>query len=125
LSELVECKKVHGNTLGDDFVKGIKKGREDLEAHYMNMFYLFGDIFCIGGDLTRNDFIVSICNGKNVSDVISQNMEALMITILEMGCGKDWPEYLSSDEYQTWLMGRSSRENTHGNFKKPVSLVCQ
>ena len=77
------------------------------------------------GDLTRNDYIVSICNGKNVSDVISQNMEALMITILEMGCGKDWPEYLSSDEYQTRLLGRSSRENTHGNFKKPVSLACQ
>ena len=122
--ELIESKKLNKDILGAEFVEGIRKGREDLAPHYLNMFYLFGDIFCVEKKMMKSDFILSIQNGANVSDLITQNMEALMMTILEIGCGKDWPEYLEGDDYQMWLMERGTKENAHGNLKKPVSLSC-
>ena len=49
-----------------------------------------------------------IAKGNNVSDLITPNMEALMRTIIMMGCAKDWPTYLNSSEYKKW------HDNHHG-----------
>ena len=51
--------------------------------------------------------IRKIASGINISDVITENMEAFMRTILTVGCSHDWPNYLKSEEFQEWNINQS------------------
>ena len=50
-----------------------------------------------------------IAGGEKVSSLITMNMEAMMRTIIYIGCSKDWPNYLNSKEYLEW---KQSNEKT-------------
>jgi len=95
------------------------KGRNELPVHYMNMFYFFGDYFCSDSHTKREKFVDCILKEKHLNDLITVNMEALMVTVLHTGCGNDWPAYLNSKTYNDWLTIKDGGKN-----HKPVSVFA-
>ena len=57
-----------------------------------------------------------IAGGEKVSSLITMNMEAMVRTIIYIGCSKDWPNYLNSKEYLEW---KQSNEKTKTASQKP------
>lgn len=86
--------------------------------HYLRMFYYFGPIFCFDKEAKRYGFIRTVSQGVQVTKLVSVTMEALMRTIVEIGCAETWPRYMDSDAYKDWKNG------TGGGGNKPVSS-CQ
>jgi len=117
LSELIDDKKETSNFFGKDVADAIMEGQNKESIHYMNMFYFFGDFFCSESQTKREKFVDCLLKGKLLDDLITVNMEALMVTVLHTGCGNDWPEYLNSKAYNDWLTVKDG-----GRKHKPVSL---
>lgn len=106
--------------LEEGFAEAVKLGRQEGGVHYMRMLAYFGDIFCYVDNIRRFKFQTSIASGVSVSNAITVNMEAIMRTIIVVGCGKDWPDYLKSPDYINWKQNTTESTNC-GN--KPVSFV--
>ena len=87
--------------LGVDFCREIAKGRQATKM-YFHLVLEFGDIYSTIPIRKGTGLKNLIAKGNNVSDLITPNMEALMRTIIMMGCAKDWPTYLNSSEYKKW-----------------------
>lgn len=94
-------KAKHG--LGKKFASGLAQGRKKGNKAYEKMFFLFGDIFQLELRNNRKNFIQSVADGAELSKLITVNMEALMVTILETGCRTDWPAYFDGKAYLEWV----------------------
>lgn len=88
----------------------------------MRMFLYFGDIFCFDSSIKRTSFVELMAKGGKISTAITAKMEAFMRTIIEVGCGKDWPEYLKSPELKAWKEKEATKRPSEPN-KKPVSYA--
>ena len=117
-SELIDDKKETSSFFGKDFAKALMEGRNKESIHYMNLFYFFGDFFCSESQTKKEKFVDCILKDKQLNELITVNMEALMVTVLHTGCGNDWPEYLDSKAYKDWLTVKEGGRNP-----KPVSIV--
>ena len=105
----------------DTFAVKIMEGRNEGIKEYMSMFYWFGDIFS-HEDMNRREMMRRIAEGKQkITDIITGNMEAFMLTVLETGC-TDWENYMNSEDYQKWKK-KSDMRQFYGNnkFRRPVS----
>ena len=96
----------------------------------MKTLVTFGYIFCGSKLPQRTDIPTAIKNGVKINDVMTLNMEALMRTILDTGCRRDWPGYLNSSEYKNWFKQQHGTERKSKgkrkqsvDIKKPVSVM--
>ena len=103
-SELIDDKKETSTFFSKDFADALMEGRNKESIHYMNLFYFFGDFFCSESQTKREKLVDCILKDKLLDDLISVNMEALMVTVLHTGCGNDWPEYLNSKAYNDFAV---------------------
>ena len=92
----------------DKMIIGMKNQKE-----YAKVLLTFGNIF-LKRNLTPS---TSICNlivrGEKICKLMTTNMEAMMRTIIYIGCSKDWPNYLNSKEYLEWVSSNKEKiENT-------------
>lgn len=109
----------------EEFSTKIKEGSENNNVHYFNMLYHFGDIYAGKKHYKREEFLKDIVHHKiYVSTLITGNMEALMCTILEVGCWNDWREYLESDKYKQWEAKCLEIPDNKKKPMKPVSGLC-
>ena len=98
------------------------KGRQAGGAQFTNMILLFGDIFCTNTSITRENWTRTIHRAElTVSEMIPVNSEALMITILETGCRKDWPAYWQA--FGEWEQHKNDPNIDREKLKKPVSKM--
>ena len=101
--------------LGKKFASGLAQGRKKGNKAYEKMFFLFGDIFQLELRNNRKNFIQSVADGAELSKLITVNMEALMVTVLETGCRTDWPAYFDGKAYLEWVAKGKKKKG------KPVS----
>ena len=92
----------------DKMIVGRKNQKE-----YAKVLLTFGDFF-LKRNLTPS---TSICNlivrGEKICKLMTTNMEAMMRTIIYIGCSKDWPNYLRSKEYSEWVSSNEKQiDNT-------------
>lgn len=78
------------------------RGRNEAKI-YIEFVLMFGGIFVENKLAKRTNLCSTIAKGNRLCDLITTNMEAFMRTILFVGCSKDWPEYLQSEEYRKWF----------------------
>ena len=81
--------KRHRFSLNETFAKNIVLGRKKDNTDYEKMFFVFGDIFLLQKFKKRGQYIGDIIDGTPISEVITPNMEAFMLTVLETGCRGD------------------------------------
>jgi len=89
------------------------------------MMCWFGDLFCCQKRLTNSEWIRTIAFGdRSLGDLITPNMEALMLTILETGCNRDWENFRKSDKYKAWMAKAQERAAyPHRTNNPPVSDI--
>lgn len=110
-----------GDIFDEKFVNGLKEGRTCKGNEYIMAIVLFADVFQFQKYTKSEDFAAKAAFGSDLNSLMSQNEETMLRTVLEIGCGKDWPEYKATDEYKAW---ENSQNNEHGEkIRKPVSLV--
>ena len=78
------------------------RGRNEAKM-YIEFVLMFGGIFVENKLAKRTNLCSAIAKGNKLCDLMTTNMEAFMRTILFVGCSKDWPEYLQSEEYRKWF----------------------
>ena len=104
----------------------INKGRKCKTEEYMKTLVTFGYIFCGSKLPQRTDIPTAIKNGVKINDVMTLNMEALMRTILDTGCRRDWPGYLNSSEYKNWFKQQhGTKKKSKGKRKQSVDIKNQ
>ena len=104
-NETKEMNNEKRTLFGMEFCKEIVKGRE-AKRDYCRLVLEFGDIYSTEKMRKGTGIKVNIANGRKVSDLITPNMEAMMRTIIMIGCAKDWPAYLNSTEYMEWISSK-------------------
>ena len=93
--------KAEKEEYGPRFCRRIAKGRQCPGA-YAKLILTFGDIFALQKIGKGKQLMRKIAEGLKIGDAITPNMEALMRTVLIIGCSHDWPKYLNSETYQNW-----------------------
>ena len=113
----------------NDVCNKVNDGRKCKTEEYMETMVTFGNIFCGNKLPQRTDITTAIKNGVKINDIMTLNMEALMRTIIDSGCRRDWPGYLNSAEYKNWFKqqhgtGKKSKGKRKQltELKKPVSF---
>ena len=88
-----------------EFCDRIIQGRK-YPKEYSKLLLTFGDIFLKRSSDRKSNLCGLIIEGNTVCKLMTKNMEALMRTIVYIGCSKDWPNYLNSPEYQRWILSQ-------------------
>ena len=86
---------------GKDRCDKMLKGRKQARV-YIEFLLTFGDIYLEKKWKRGTKIHELICKGNKLCDLITTNMEALMRTVLYVGCSLDWPAYLNSSVYKKW-----------------------
>ena len=89
------------------------RGRKEPKI-YIEFLLTFGDIY-LEHRLKKGKMLYeTISEGNKLSELITTNMEALMRTVVYVGCSSDWPKYLESEEYLSWCNKRYVWTRGHG-----------
>ena len=99
--------KAEKEEYGPRFCRQIAKGRQCPGA-YAKLILTFGDIFALQKIGKGKQLMRKIAEGLKIGDAITPNMEALMRTVLIIGCSHDWPKYLNSETYQNWSKDKAN-----------------
>ncbi len=97
-----------------DFCNKILIGRKHPNE-YSKLLLTFGEIFLKKKSDRSMSLWRVIAGGEKVSSLITINMEAMMRTIVFIGCSKDWPNYLNSKEYLEWKKYISKNKTRSGS----------
>ena len=111
--------------LEPSFSLKIVEGRGDHgeSKAYLTMYERFGDMFCFVEGLERRTFFRKVAQGADLDKLITPTMEALMVTILEVGCGTDWSKLRQQPDYIAHMKHKREPDKWP-SVERPVSFMC-
>lgn len=107
---------------GKDQCQKMLKGRKEPSV-YIDFLMTFGAIYVENKLPKRTTFCSAIAKGNKLCDLITTNTEAFMRTVLFVGCSKDWPGYLGSEEYRRWFRKTNAAEEVTINDGNGIDTV--